>query len=91
MANRKPLTDVAGEVRELTEDDFKAAIPFSALPASLQAKLRTPRGPQVAPRKERITIRLSHEVVEHFRATGPGWQAKMDRVLQEWLREHTPA
>ena len=39
MANRKPLTDEEGEVRELTEQDFANAIPFSALPADLQALL----------------------------------------------------
>jgi len=40
--------------------------------------------------KERITIRLSPEVVEAFRATGKGWQTRMDGALKEWLREHHP-
>ena len=91
MANRKPLTDRDGEVRELTREDFAKGIPFSALPASLQAKLRKPRGPQIAPKKDRITIRLSHEVVAHFRATGPGWQGRMDQALQDWLSTHSIA
>ena len=91
MASRRPLTDALGEVRELTREDFERGVPFSALPESLQAKLRKPRGPQVAPKKERITIRLSQEVVERFRASGPGWQAKMDRALQEWLGSHSIA
>ena len=39
MASRKPLTDAQGEVRELSAADFNAMQPFSALPASLQAKL----------------------------------------------------
>ena len=91
MTTRMPLTDKNGEVRELTPKDLAMGVPFSALPASLQAKLRKPRGPQVAPKKDRITIRLSHEVVESFRATGPGWQAKMDQALQEWLESHSIA
>ncbi|MBK7988763.1 MAG: BrnA antitoxin family protein [Comamonadaceae bacterium] len=37
------------------------------------------------PTKERITIRLSHDVVEQFRATGDGWQTRIDTALQEWL------
>lgn len=39
MANRLPLTDEEGEVRELDESDFQQAIPFSALPESLRDKL----------------------------------------------------
>jgi hypothetical protein len=39
MANRKPLTDDEGEVRELTEEDLAQFVPFSALPAELQALL----------------------------------------------------
>lgn len=39
--------------------------------------------------KERITIRLSPEVVAHFRATGRGWQTRMDEALKEWLKTHS--
>lgn len=35
--------------------------------------------------KERITIRLSPDVVAAFRATGPGWQTRIDEALKEWL------
>ena len=91
MAKRLPLTNKSGEVRELTEEDFKNARPFSALPSSLQAKLARPaRGPQKAPVKERITIRLSPEVVAPFRATGDGWQTRLDAALKDWLKTHTP-
>jgi len=45
MTSRKPLTDVQGEVRELSAADFNAMRPFSALPDGLQAKLVS-RGPQ---------------------------------------------
>jgi len=43
MASRKPLTDDDGEVRELTEEDFAQFVPFSALPADLQALLSGPK------------------------------------------------
>jgi hypothetical protein len=39
MANRKPLTNDDGEVRELTEEDLALFVPFSALPAELQKLL----------------------------------------------------
>jgi uncharacterized protein (DUF4415 family) len=90
MPNRKPLTDVKGNVRELTVADLKGMRPArEALPDSLRAKLGL-RGPQKSPTKERITIRLSPEVVTRFRATGQGWQTRVDAALQDWLKSHTP-
>lgn len=44
--------------------------------------------PRLAVTKERITIRFSREVVEYFRATGKGWQTRMDEALKEWIAEH---
>ena len=49
------------------------------------------RGPQKSAVKERITIRLSPEVVSKFRATGNGWQTRVDEALSDWLKTHTPA
>jgi len=62
------------------------------LSPSLRAKLTTGRrGPQKSPTKERITIQLSREVVEQFRATGEGWQGRVDTALRDWLKNHSPA
>jgi uncharacterized protein (DUF4415 family) len=92
MAKRKPLTDDDGEVRELDAEDFARAKPFSSLPKSLRAKIATRgRGPQKAPTKERITIRLSQDVVKKFRATGSGWQTRLDAALREWLKDNSAA
>ena len=89
---RKPLIDAAGEVRELTAADlrsFKAA--NTVLPAELQATLgMRSRGPQKAPTKVSTTIRLSSEVVQAFRATGDGWQTRVDAALKDWLKTHSP-
>ncbi|WP_454675509.1 BrnA antitoxin family protein [Achromobacter pestifer] len=40
--------------------------------------------------KERISIRLSPDVLERFRATGSGWQTKVDAALRDWLKTHAP-
>lgn len=40
--------------------------------------------------KERITIRLSPDVLERFRATGTGWQTRVDAALRDWLKTHAP-
>ena len=90
MTKRKPLTDDAGEIREIKYSDLKDALTFNQLPAPMQAMLKT-RGRQKAPTKEQISIRLSSEVLEEFRAFGDGWQTKIDLALQEWLRTQKPA
>jgi len=78
-------------VRELTIGDMKSMRPArDVLPQALRAKVGV-RGPQKAPTKERITIRLSPEVIKRFRATGDGWQTRVDAALQEWLKSHTPS
>lgn len=77
------------ESPEWTDEMFKQSVRFSGLPDSLRAKLRG--RPKAAVTKERITIRLSQEVVEQFRASGDGWQTRMDSALKEWLKTHSPA
>lgn len=91
MPRRKPLTDRNGEVRELTAGDMQRLRPAKdVLPPGVLSKVGV-RGPQKAPTKERITIRLSPEVVERFRATGNGWQTRVDAALKDWLKSHQPA
>jgi uncharacterized protein (DUF4415 family) len=90
MTNQLPLTNVDGEVRELTETDFKNAVPFSALPESLQTTLLglKGRGKQKSPSKVSTTVRFDRDVLEAFRSTGRGWQTRMNEALKEWLKEH---
>lgn len=49
------------------------------------------RGPQKAPTKILLSMRYSQDVLDFFRATGPGWQTKMDEALKQWIREHPEA
>ena len=89
----KPLSDEAGEVRELTREDMARFRPAAeVLPQELVAVLpkRKPgqRGAQKQPTKEPLTIRYSRDVLEYFRATGPGWQARIDAALKEWVAQH---
>jgi uncharacterized protein (DUF4415 family) len=87
---RKPNSElVDADNPEWTAAEARKAVPFSALPKTLQAKLaRRTRGVQLAPTKERITIRLTPNVLAAFRATGAGWQTRVDAALQDWLKTH---
>jgi uncharacterized protein (DUF4415 family) len=51
--------------------------------------LTRPRGrPRKADAKIHIHIRLSPQVLGYFRATGPGWQTRIDEVLRKWVLRH---
>ena len=89
MVSCKNVIDRDGEVADLSRLDKAEMKPFKALPKSLQAKLKG--RPKATVTKERITIRLSPEVVQTFRATGEGWQTRMDAALKDWLKSHKVA
>jgi uncharacterized protein (DUF4415 family) len=48
---------------------------------------RGKRGPQKAPTKKLVSLRLSAEVVRHFKSTGPGWQTRIDNTLRESIKK----
>ncbi|HUV70041.1 MAG TPA: BrnA antitoxin family protein [Terracidiphilus sp.] len=48
---------------------------------------RGKRGPQKAPTKKLVSLRLSPEVVEHFKASGPGWQTRIDSTLVKAIKK----
>jgi uncharacterized protein (DUF4415 family) len=74
---------------EWSDDMVASALRIADLPPSLQTKLRgRPRADVV---KERTTIRLSPDVLARFRATGAGWQTRIDAALKEWLALNPPA
>lgn len=38
--------------------------------------------------KTQVTLRLDVEVVEKFRATGDGWQTRINDALKSWVKRH---
>lgn len=49
------------------------------------------RGEGKRPRKILLSVRYSPEVVDYFRATGEGWQSRMDEALREWVASRRTA
>ncbi|MGD0729835.1 MAG: BrnA antitoxin family protein [Terracidiphilus sp.] len=47
---------------------------------------RGKRGPQKTPTKKLVSLRLSSEVIDHFKSTGPGWQTRIDSTLLESIK-----
>ena len=57
-------------------------------PAQLKAMvpLRSLRGrPKSDNKKLLVSVRYSPEVLNYFKSTGPGWQARMDGVLRQYV------
>ncbi len=77
--NRKQIDD---ENPEWTKEDFARARPITEVlsPGALRS-FKQYRGPQKAPKKVAVSIRLNPVVVAHFKATGEGWQARIDQAL----------
>lgn len=84
---KRPNPDLIDEDNpEWTEEDFARARPARevlprALYDALTKKRRGQRGPQKAPTKVAVTLRVDRDVLERFKAKGPGWQSRMNEAL----------
>lgn len=77
---------IANEPDELYDPNDPVAV--DAFFAQATVRRRGERGPQKAPVKERVTLRLSPEVVDFFKAGGSGWQTRLDQALQQYVQKH---
>ena len=96
MAKRVNPELIDDDNPEWTAEDFANARPASEVLSELfgteiAAEMLRPkkpgRPPAVTP-KIFTGIRLDADVLEAFRATGKGWQTRMNEALKEWLKEH---
>ena len=71
------------DTRALTERDMARMRPFGEV---------IKRGrPKSAVRKEPVTVRLDPEVLGFFRASGPGWQTRMNKALADYVSKQLRA
>ena len=69
---------------EWTAEDFARAKPLDHFPElAALVRGRGERGPQKRPTKQQVTLRLDRDVVERFRATGRGWQGRINEALRK--------
>jgi uncharacterized protein (DUF4415 family) len=63
---------------------------YPAVQAALAVKRKQgQRGPQRSPTKQAVSIRYSPEVLDYFKATGAGWQTRIDEALRDWVARHS--
>jgi uncharacterized protein (DUF4415 family) len=89
MSRKLKEPEIDDDNPEWTGADFAKAAKW---PAGLRLQDVTPeqlaqilkkRGPQKAPTKVAVSIRLSPEVISHFKSKGPGWQSRIDEALRK--------
>jgi uncharacterized protein (DUF4415 family) len=64
--------------RPLTDAEMKAGI------AAYKAKRGRPAGSD----KTQIALRVDNDTLAAFRATGAGWQSRMNAALRDWAKAH---
>ncbi|GAA0593660.1 BrnA antitoxin family protein [Craurococcus roseus] len=69
---------------EWTGADFAAALPAAeVVPAVAAAHARRrARGPQKAPTKRLVSIRLDRDVLDALQASGRGWQVRVNEIVR---------
>ncbi|MFP4889300.1 BrnA antitoxin family protein [Paraburkholderia sp. EG304] len=65
---------------EVPDEDFKK---MKRLGARGRPRLDTP--------KVLLSVRYDADIVEAFKASGDGWQTRMNDALRDWLKDHQPA
>jgi uncharacterized protein (DUF4415 family) len=88
------IDDTTGELigpdpeieRPLSEDEAARLVTLDEIAPGVALKLRRTRGRQKSERKVSTTIRLDKDVLAGWRATGAGWQTRINEVLREALK-----
>ncbi|MBF0153629.1 MAG: BrnA antitoxin family protein [Magnetococcales bacterium] len=70
---------------ELTDEWFEQADLYKG------GKLIRRGRPAGSGTKVSTTVRFDADVITAFRATGKGWQTRMNDALRDWLQSHSPA
>lgn len=87
MEKKSNLRVADAENPELTAGDFARAKPFKEVfPAQYKAWKKIGRPPVAAP-KIHIGFRLAADVVDGIRATGRGYNARVEKVLREAIEK----
>lgn len=71
------------DIPELSDEFFDNA--EIRLGEKLIRPARRPGRPQSENTKKLVSLRLDPDIIERFRATGPGWQSRINTALRDYL------
>jgi uncharacterized protein (DUF4415 family) len=78
--------DEVSDNPELSAEDFKNARPFAEVFPELAAAAKKRGRPKSEAPKVAVKLRIDPDVLEAYKATGPGWQTRMNEVLRRGLK-----
>jgi len=73
------------------EDQDDRPATTAELQAGLAAARRSRGRPAGSGVKTQVALRIDDEVLDAFRATGKGWQTRINAALKDWLKTHKSA
>jgi uncharacterized protein (DUF4415 family) len=80
MGRTKRIAD--DDIPEMTEADFARAKPMREVMPQVVDTMKRGRGRPKSPSpKARVSLRLDREVVAAYKATGEGWQTRINDTL----------
>lgn len=83
-----PPPDFDDDAPELTDEEIKELRPASEWFAEMGIPMPVPRGrPKADQVKTSVTMRLDAEIVDHYKAGGPGWQTRINDDLLAAVRK----
>lgn len=75
--------DEVSDNPELTAEELAQARPFAEVFPELAASIRRAGRPKLEAPKRQVTLRLDADVLDKFKAGGPGWQTRINEVLRK--------
>jgi uncharacterized protein (DUF4415 family) len=66
----------------MDQGGFRKAKPFAEALPDFAASIRRGRGPNKAPTKKLVSLRLTGAVIDKYKAGGAGWQSRIDEDLR---------
>jgi uncharacterized protein (DUF4415 family) len=69
-------------------EDWNGAVASRSLPELREKLSGCHRGPGNKPRKVPTTIRFDPDVLAALKATGKGWQTRVNDAMREWVKAH---
>lgn len=80
----------ADDIPGMTGADFAAAKSVKSDMPEVAAAMKRGRGrPKIEHPKERVSLRLDPMIVAAYKATGEGWQSRINKILARALPRHS--
>jgi len=80
------------ETAPLTDEEIKRLRPAREVFAELGIPLPSgPGRPISGTGKQQVTLRLDNEIIDFFKADGPGWQTRLNAELASVVRQRKKA